>query len=150
MGSLAEALVSHHFIGLDSSPFIYLLDDYPVFADVADELFEQLVSGGLLGCTSVVTLTETAVFPFRLGLESVAQRYRSFIADMPQLTLLDINPEVAMYGARLRARYRLRTPDALQLAACIQAGADAFVTNDRQLQRVTEIPVLLLSDFVQN
>lgn len=149
MGSLADALALCRFVGLDSSPFIYLLDDYPEFADIADELFEHIVSGPLLGYTSVVTLAETAVFPFRFGLESVAQHYRAFIAEMPHLALLDITAEVAMYGARLRAQYRLRTPDALQLAACISEGAEAFVTNDRQLTRVKEIPVLLLSDFIE-
>jgi ABC-type uncharacterized transport system fused permease/ATPase subunit len=33
-------------------------------------------------------------------------------------------------AARLRADSRLRTPDALQLAAAIESGCDAFLCND--------------------
>jgi predicted nucleic acid-binding protein len=41
----------------------------------------------------------------------------------------------------------LRTPDALQIAACLAHGAEAFVTNDRRLRRVTEIEVKVLEDL---
>jgi predicted nucleic acid-binding protein len=42
----------------------------------------------------------------------------------------------------------LRTPDALQNAACLENGAMAFVTNDRRLPRVTELDVILLDEVV--
>ncbi len=55
---------------------------------------------------------------------------------------------VADRAASLRARYRLRTPDAIQLATALQARADVFLTNDRDLQRVEEVPVLLIEECV--
>jgi len=36
-------------------------------------------------------------------------------------------------AATLRARHRLKTPDALHLAAAIEAGCDEFWTNDHRL-----------------
>jgi predicted nucleic acid-binding protein len=39
-------------------------------------------------------------------------------------------------------------PDALQIAAAIEAGATVFVTNDRRLAKVQEIHVLLFGDYV--
>lgn len=47
----------------------------------------------------------------------------------------------------LRAQYDIRMPDALQMAAALEAGATLFVTNDRQLRKVQEIGVLLLDDY---
>jgi predicted nucleic acid-binding protein len=54
---------------------------------------------------------------------------------------------VADRAAALRGQYRLRTPDAIQLATALEAGADAFLTNDQQLSRVTEVPVLLIDEI---
>jgi hypothetical protein len=34
------------------------------------------------------------------------------------------------------------------MAACIVAGATAFVTNDRRLRRVTELDTIILDDFL--
>ena len=148
MGRLADAVARYQLVGVDSPLFIYMLEAHPIFAQPAHDPFEAVTTGVVAGCTSVLTLIETTVAPFRAGLVDVADNYRSAILKMPNLAVIDIDPEAATSGARLRAKYGLRTPDALQLAACIEAGADAFVTNDRQLQRVAEIPVLLLSDFV--
>jgi predicted nucleic acid-binding protein len=46
--------------------------------------------------------------------------------------------------ARLRAANRLRTPEAIHLVTALEAGASAFVTTDRRLARVAEIPVRVL------
>jgi predicted nucleic acid-binding protein len=47
-------------------------------------------------------------------------------------------------AARLRAKYNLRLPDALQMAAAISSGCDALLTNDAELARVTESKVLVI------
>jgi predicted nucleic acid-binding protein len=150
VGSLADALAACSSIGLDSAPFIYVFERHPEFAMSAVEVFENITQSRLVGFTTVVTFAEIAVIPLRRGRDDIAQQYRDAIANMPNLHVIDIDRALAMGAARLRAAYNLRTPDALQLAACIQAGAEAFITNDRQLQRVREIPVLLLSDFVES
>jgi predicted nucleic acid-binding protein len=47
----------------------------------------------------------------------------------------------------LRARHRLRTPNALQIAAALSVGCRAFLTNDASLGRMNELRVLGLDDF---
>jgi predicted nucleic acid-binding protein len=47
----------------------------------------------------------------------------------------------------LRARYNLRTPDALHVATRIDATCDAFLTNDAGIKRVIEIAVLVLDEL---
>lgn len=49
----------------------------------------------------------------------------------------------------LRARYNIRTPDAIQVATTILAGAGTFLTNDESLKRVKEIKVSLLEDMLR-
>ncbi|HTY50959.1 MAG TPA: hypothetical protein VMB48_14815 [Steroidobacteraceae bacterium] len=54
-----------------------------------------------------------------------------------------------MAAAVLRAKHRLRTPDAIQLATGLRAGATLAVINDAAWRRVAGIDVLLLSKLAQ-
>jgi predicted nucleic acid-binding protein len=51
-------------------------------------------------------------------------------------------------AAEVRARYNLRTPDALQVAAASALQCEAMLTNDSSLKRVTELKIILLDDLV--
>lgn len=53
---------------------------------------------------------------------------------------------VAEKAAELRARHNLTLTDALQIAVAIQTGCDAFITNAMDLKRVSEIPVVVISE----
>jgi predicted nucleic acid-binding protein len=61
--------------------------------------------------------------------------------------LVPIDIEVAELAADLRARYNLRTPNALQVAAAIVRRCEVFLTNDARLKRVAEIRVLTLEEL---
>lgn len=98
--------------------------------------------------TSALTLTEVLVHPLRLGRADLAVQYRAILLGDSALRLVHLDAEVAIRAAELRARYNLRTPDAVQVASALHAGAEAFVTNDLDISRVTEIRVLQLRDFV--
>jgi len=65
-----------------------------------------------------------------------------------KLTTLMIERDVAIKAAELRAKYRIRTPDAIQIATSIIGNAGAFITNDIALKKVKEIVVLILDDFL--
>ena len=38
-------------------------------------------------------------------------------------------------------------PEAIQIAAALTSGSDAFLTNDRALKRVQELPILVVDDL---
>jgi len=63
--------------------------------------------------------------------------------------MLPIDAALARRAIILRASYEIHVPDALQIAAAIEAGATLFVTNDRRLSKVEEIEILLLEDYLQ-
>jgi predicted nucleic acid-binding protein len=52
-------------------------------------------------------------------------------------------------SSKLRAKYAIRIPDAIQIAVGIIYGADTFLTNDSDLKKVKDIKVLVLEDFLE-
>ncbi len=145
--AIVEALGSTRRIGIDTPVFIYYIDQTSPRASAATALLRAVEEGRFEGITSVVTMLEVMIRPLRLGRPEIADAYEALLADIPNLAIVDLDAKVARIGAELRATYRLRTPDALQIAACLAHGAEAFITNDRRLRRVTEIDVKVLEDF---
>jgi predicted nucleic acid-binding protein len=50
--------------------------------------------------------------------------------------------QVAAMAAQLRVQYRLKSPDAVQLASALDIGAVALVTHVRDFSEVLDFPVL--------
>jgi len=58
-----------------------------------------------------------------------------------------IDIAVGQQAAVLRANYNLTLTDALQVATALAASCNVFLTNDRTLQRVTELQIIVLNDL---
>jgi predicted nucleic acid-binding protein len=56
--------------------------------------------------------------------------------------------EIAAIAADIRAKHNLRTPDAIQMATAIYAGAQYFLTNDERLPQLPNLRRLLLDDYI--
>lgn len=124
---IADALTGFTQLGVDTAPFIYLLEKHPVYLGRVRAIFTQIAQGNLIGVSSVIALTEVLTQPTKAGNRPLAQAYRRIL---------------------LHSRFvSLRTPDAIQLAASLQAGCEAFLTNDRGLARISEFHVLVLDDL---
>jgi predicted nucleic acid-binding protein len=145
---LDDALRGVATLGFDTPPIIYFIEQHPVFGPIALDLFQRIVSGGIEGCTSVITLTETLTYPMRTQDTAQVTAYRTLLLRTPHFLTIRATNEVAERAADLRARYNLRTPDAIQIATALEAGCDAFITNDLALRRVSELRVLTISTLV--
>ena len=141
-------LARHKKVGLDTMVFIYHLEDHPRYGPLTQRIFEALEAGKNRGVTSVIALLELLVRPKVEGREEVAREYLHLLTTYPNLAILAIDVGVAEIAAELRAKYGVRTPDALQLAAAVQAGATGFITNDRRLEAVKELEIGVLDDFL--
>ena len=65
------------------------------------------------------------------------------------LSMIEISEGTAEIAGRLRGRYSfLKTADAIQLAAALEVGAEAFVTNDVKLKQFNELNVIILKDYL--
>jgi len=86
--------------------------------------------GAFRGITSELTLLELTVRPLQVGRQDIADEYELLLSYFPNLELAPLTREVLLGAAALRARYRLRTPDAILLATGVDSAATAAVTND--------------------
>lgn len=146
MGLLSQRLAGHSRVGIDTPVFIYLLEESPEFGGLAFEALKGVERGEYTAVTSVLTLLEISVQPLRSGHPEIARMYETSISRFPNLEIVDIGLKTANHAAALRANYGLATADALQIAACLEAGATAFLTNDLRLRRIEELEVLALAD----
>ena len=132
-------------VGIDTPLFIYHLEENRKYIGLSQKSFSSMENGKWRGVTSTITLMEINVHPWRVGREDVARKYETILMNFPNLEIVNIDRDVARIAAQLRARFDVRLPDALQLAASLVSGARGFLTNDArlsQLQALTEIIVL--------
>jgi predicted nucleic acid-binding protein len=134
-------------LGFDTAPMIYFVEAHPEYDAQITPIFERIEQGELEGITSVITLLEVLVQPIRLNRIDLASRYRQLLLESERFSVLPITVEIAELAADLRARYNLRTPDALQVATALAHRCEAFLTNDARLKRVAEIRVLTLEEL---
>jgi predicted nucleic acid-binding protein len=148
LGTLTQALRSHQQISVDTAPFIYLWEKHPRYVKLSEELFGYLSSPEVYGSTSIIALIEVCIYPQRQGRADLVTIYENALLHSQQVQMWPVNVEIARQAVQLRAAYDIHIPDALHLATAITAGATLFVTNDRRLQKVTEIEVLSFEDYV--
>jgi len=111
------------------------------------DIFRRVDEGNPQIVTSVITLTEILVLPIETGNQAYELAYREMLLNTESIRLERVSVAIAEQAAHLRARYNLRTPDALHIATAITAGCDAFLTNDRALRRADVIRVLVLDEL---
>ncbi|MCK9362300.1 MAG: type II toxin-antitoxin system VapC family toxin [Syntrophales bacterium] len=134
-------------ICIDTAPFIYFIEKDPKYLNVVRPIFAEIDAGNIEALTSTITLLEVLVLPFKKENESLAEEYREILLHAEGLTTYEIVHEVSELSAKLRAKYAIRTPDAIQIAVGILYGAAMFLTNDSGLKKVKDINVLILEDF---
>jgi predicted nucleic acid-binding protein len=148
MTPLDNALKGVKFLGFDTSPFIYFVERHPMYLDITREIIRRVDVGVLFGYSAVITLTEVLVQPKKFKNMVLENEYRAVLQQSRNFELVRIDEKIAEHAADLRARYTIRTPDALQVAAVLSAGCQAFVTNDKHLQSITELKILVLDDLL--
>lgn len=138
----------HKVVGLDTAPFIYYIEDVAPYADLLEPVFGLLESHSLSAVTSTVTLAEILTKPFSNKNFSLADEIKFTLNSFSALTIVPIDAKLAEAAALIRARYTIRLPDALQIAAAVQREATLFLTNDKRTKKVNGVEVLVLSDFI--
>jgi predicted nucleic acid-binding protein len=150
MKRLHDFLKHHPVVGLDSSLFIYHLEDHPRYAPLTEIIFSAVEKGSVKGITSYLSLLEILVKPKTEGLLQAARDYEYFLTTFPNLTFFDLGLDVARKASDLRASDRIKAPDAIQIATAIIHGANAFLTNDKIFDRVKGIEILILDKLLQS
>ena len=135
---LIETIPAGSLVTVDSAPIIYFLEDHSRFAARFAPLFEAAAAGDLAIAVSAITVAEVLIGPLAAGNDVLAERYR---AALGRWSVVPVTEELAALAARFRVRFRLRLPDAIQLATAVHSGSFALVTHDRDFSRVRDVRV---------
>ncbi|MDX2141680.1 MAG: type II toxin-antitoxin system VapC family toxin [Chloroflexota bacterium] len=144
---VSAALANVAILAVETSPFIYFIEKHPQYLNQTRAIFSYVSQGAVAVNTSVMTLTEVLTLPLAKNLQHYVTDYQAMLLNTNGITTISVNVAIARRAAELRARYGLRTPDALHLATAIETRCDAFLTNDHALTRVREITVLVLGNL---
>ena len=82
--------------------------------------------------------------PFAIEDYVLLAEFDAFSAS-PGLLCVGLSAAVCRRAAGIRASHRYRTPDALHLAAAVEADCDLFGTADRRLRSFPDIEVTVIS-----
>jgi len=112
--------------------FIYWFEEHPRFAERVATIFQRMEERKDVLASTVFTLGEILVAPYRKSDIHTAQKFRELLQP-PYVKILPFNPQAAVRYAQIRAETNVSPADAIQLACAAEAGVDLFLTNDRRL-----------------
>jgi len=104
--------------------------------------------GPLLGvsnsmATSRLSRLECRSKPLQNGDLATVAQFDVFFAGL-ELVLVEIGASVVERATDLRAKYNLKSPDAIHYASALAVGATVFLTGDQALARCSEVQVEVL------
>ena len=134
-------------VGLDTAPIIYFIEGNPLYVEMMRSFFLAVQKDEFAVVTSTITLLETLVVPLRHGNINLAQQYRDILFKTKGHMTISLFPRIAEEAARLRATYKIRTPDSIQMATAVFGGASFFLTNDTHLPTLPNLKTLVLEDL---
>jgi predicted nucleic acid-binding protein len=144
--------LTHVFI--DTAVIIYYIEGNQKYEKYTQFLFDLIDDEKTTMVVSSTVLSECLVLPFRKQEDNLVATYLELLLYSDRVTLIDIDSEVALKIAKLRADNRsLKYPDASNIAAAMHARCNYFITNDEKLlklQGLNQLKVILLEDVEQN
>lgn len=145
----SEALGEIKTIFLDTAPVIYFIEAHHQFGPLVRQVIELMNENRIQAVTSVLNLSEVLPKPVETGNDELAEKFKTYLKNGPNLTLLPITEIIGESGGVLRGKYpHLKTIDAVQIATALDAEADAFLTNDKRLSGIKEIKIIVLKDYL--
>jgi len=132
---------------VDTAPLIYYVEENSAYVEMMRKIVRTIDETDLVAYSSVLTLAEVLVMPFREGDQRLIRAYQEILIAGDDYELVAVTPEIAVTAAETRARYGLGTPDSLHVATAIATHFDAMLTNDSDMKRISELSILMLDDL---
>lgn len=135
---------------VDTAPFIYFIEkdvNNPRYHDKVKNFFMGGYENNKEFVTSVITMEEYFVFPYRNNNHSYIDMFNRLVATI-NMEITEISQEIAKKAAQIRAEYKdFKAMDALQLAVACYEGCDLFLTNDKQLRQFKDIKCVTVDEL---
>jgi predicted nucleic acid-binding protein len=135
-------------VALDTQIFIYFIEEDEHFLALVKPLFEAIDHGSIAAAISGLTLMEVLVVPYRSANLALADRYEALLTKSRGLRLVNIDRDLLKAAAQLRAAFKLKPPDAIQVAAAMTADCGAFLTNDRRIPNISGLKTFQLRNYL--
>ena len=114
-------------IYLDSCLLVYVVEEHPVFVMPVRNAIDA--ESEIEFVISPLVKLECLVKPLMSGNTAIKKRYESAFS---VLTTVNMPEEVYLDAALLRARFKLKTPDAIHLSCCQHHQCTSLWTNDNR------------------
>jgi predicted nucleic acid-binding protein len=112
--------------------FIYWLENNPKFSKRVGAIRARMEERGDYLITGAFTFGEVLAGPYRTGAVKVADEAKRLLRNAVS-EVVPFTMETADHYARIRGKLGVPPADAIHLASAAQAGADLFLTNDKNL-----------------
>ena len=134
-------------MAIDSNVLIYLLEGEADLGDKCAALLDALAGGEGEGVLATIALAEICGRPAQEGNLALVDRYADELSSLENLALVPLSATIAVEAAVIRGATSLSLADAIHLACAREAGATAFVTNDRRIKPIGGLEVAYLADL---
>ena len=115
---------------------IYRIEQISPWAEIIARKFSPQMDESLLFTSHLVRL-ECRVLPLREGNLALLEQFDRFFS-LSEVVTVPLDARVFNLATELRAKNRLKTPDALHLAAAISSECDEFWSNDDRLAKIAD------------
>lgn len=127
--------------------FYWKGNNNPQYYDKVKDFFKYGYENDLKFVTSVITMEEYFVFPYKTKEYSFIDMFNRLV-EITDMEIVEINQEIAKKASQIRAEYKgFKAMDALQLAVACVMGCDLFLTNDKQLRQFKEIKCITVDEL---
>lgn len=134
MGLILPRDIKGKRVALDTSVFIYALEGNENFPHVP-ELLKSLAVAKSTAFASVLVLTELLTKYYQTGQTGIIADRVGFVTQ--RVGLVDVSQSVAVRSAELRAKFHLKTPDAIHLTSALESSCQMFFTTDKDFKKVS-------------
>ncbi len=137
-------------IFIDTAPFIYFFEKNEKYFQPMSMLFDFIYDNDVQVVTSIITYIEITTHPMKLGNKKLALKYRDYFTNSENISLYPVNLLIAEEAVLFRTKYKMKTPDAIQLATAAVCGADYIVSNDGLWNRMSDAPVIMVDELLKD
>ena len=132
---------------VDTSIVIYSVEKFPEYLLLLEPLWFKLQTGEIEIISSELILMESLVLPLRNADTFLINAYEQLLLSS-EIRLVPISQSILRQAANLRATTNLKTPDAIHAATALSVNCNQFLTNDKGLRNVPNLPVVVLSELL--
>lgn len=142
-------IVDNSKIYADTSVFIYTLESHPEYWLLLQPLWLQFERKLVDIYTSELTLLEVLVNPIKQKDELLINDYQNLLLDT-NIQLIPINQSILKEAANIRAKNKIKTPDAIHVATALNFNCDVFLTNDLGLKNIPNLSTIVLQEVIES